>query len=70
MIPPEIGEVWRLYDGAPIEVHRFGSTSEADTPEAIDAHIQKILKIHEELRPQYDAVYRELAKGVGAPSEG
>jgi hypothetical protein len=59
LLPPEIGKDWELHDGSVVEVHRVGSVSEI----ARYASAEEVLEAHVRTLPQYDAAYRELAKG-------
>jgi hypothetical protein len=63
VIPAGIAKAWELRENFPLEVHRVGSTSEADTPEAIERQSAAAMETHQLMQPQHEAAYRELAKG-------
>ena len=63
VIPPAEAEAWHLRENFPLEVHRVGSTSERDTPEAIKANFERTMQAYEDTLPLHEAAYRELAKG-------
>jgi len=63
VIPPEYAEAWGLREDFPLEVHRVGSTTEADEPAAIRARTDQALKAFRDTLPEHEAAYRELAKG-------
>ncbi|HEY5329804.1 MAG TPA: hypothetical protein VFC39_03280 [Acidobacteriaceae bacterium] len=59
LLPPEVGKEWSLHDGSVVEVHRVGSVAET----ARYTSVEEAMEIYRSTLPQYDAVYRELAKG-------
>jgi len=63
VIPRAEAEAWQLRENFPLEVHRVGSTSERDTPEAIKANFERAMQAYQDTLPHHEAAYRELAKG-------
>jgi hypothetical protein len=62
-IPEEYVKAWHLRQDFLLEVHRVGSTHEADEPEAIYASQRRMFEAYESTLHENDAAYRELAKG-------
>ncbi|WP_158819845.1 hypothetical protein [Granulicella sp. S156] len=63
VIPQAEAEAWQLRENFPLEVHRVGSTSERDTPEAIKANVEQAMQAYQDPLPLHEEAYRELAKG-------
>ncbi|MES2391750.1 MAG: hypothetical protein V4555_08920 [Acidobacteriota bacterium] len=62
LLSREVGKELGLHDGAAVEVHRVGHCSN-DGPTVRYATAEEVMAAYEEIRPQYDVAFRELAKG-------